>query len=106
MTTKATEAKSYLLKGEEYGNPISEKLSNYLRKYTDKNDRQNVSINTGVGYYTIRNVISQSNTLTKDNSKAIIKLIQVAIEKCTNSIDGASEAIEELQLILEPQEND
>lgn len=89
-----------ILKDEQFGNPISEKLSNYLRQYTDKDDRADVSIQTGVGTSTIRNVVFRSNTLTEDNSRAIVALVEIAMASCRDIMLKASEAIDELQETL------
>lgn len=89
-----------ILKDEQFGKPISEKLSNYLRQYTDKDDRADVSIQTGVGTSTIRNVVFRSNTLTEDNSRAIVALVEIALTSCREIMEKASEAIDELQEVL------
>ena len=100
METKEQIMTASLLKHENFGNPISEKLSNYLRAHTSKDDRANVAITTGVGTSTIRNVVFRSNTLTEDNSKAIVELVKVAIENCQKSIGEESQAMKALKEIL------
>ena len=90
-----------LLKDEQFGNPISEKLSNYLRTYTTSNDRANVSRMTGVGSSTVRDVAYRNNNLTEGNSKAIIELARIAIMNCDNSIEDAGKAAAELRSILD-----
>lgn len=101
-TKKSTMLKpeQIILKNEKFGNPISEKLSTYLRTYTGKDDRANVSTVTGVGASTIRDVVFRTNSLTRNNSKGIIELIKLAIHNCENSIDDAEIAIDELQSVL------
>lgn len=89
-----------LFEGKHYGNPVSEKLSNYLRKYTDKFDRANVATKTGIGTSTIRDVVLRTNSLTEKNSKAIIELMRIAVKNCTNRIKGASEVKEDLETML------
>ena len=59
-----------LFEEKHYGKPISEQLSGYLRTYTDKHDRANVSVETGVGTSTIREVMYRTNPVTKRNSNA------------------------------------
>lgn len=70
---------------EEFlGKLISEELSNYLRTYTDKFDRINItqmdSINVGVS--TMREVIYRNVNLTVDNAMAINELMKIAIQNC------------------------
>lgn len=100
-TTNQTPKTDVLLKEEEFGRPISEKLSNYLRAYTDKDDRADVAATTGVGTSTIRNVIFRSNSLTEDNSKAIIEMVRIAIENCESRMKNAREAVKDLKSSLE-----
>lgn len=95
-----TNSNSISLKNETFGSPISEKLSDYLRKYTTSNDRATVCIETGVGMSTVRDVCYRKNSLTEDNSKAIIALVNIAISACENSIEKADEAIKDLKEIL------
>lgn len=90
-----------VLKDEQFGNPISEKLSNLLRCYTTNNDRANVSISTGVGSSTVRDVSYRNNNLTEDNSKAIIALVEIAIKNCRESISNAQKALKYLSSIVE-----
>lgn len=65
---------------EEYGKPISEKLSIILRRNTTKDDFANVAAGTNVSFSTIRDVIYRTNSLTYSNSKAIRELIKVAFD--------------------------
>lgn len=81
----------------KYGEPISLDLSNLLREFTDKTDRANVSIKTGVSMSTIRDVTYMNNSVTADNSKAIIELMKIAVKNCTNRIEYAKKAREEFK---------
>ena len=65
---------------EEYGKPISERLSSVLRRNASKNDYANVSIQSKVSYSTIRDVVYRTNSLTKINAKALSLLIHAAFE--------------------------
>lgn len=65
---------------EEFGKPISEKLSIILRRNTSKDDFANVAALTNVSFSTIRDVVYRTNSLTKSNSKAINLLLQTAFE--------------------------
>ena len=86
---------------EHFGKPISEKLSSYLRTYTDKFDRADVSTKTNVGTSTVRDVVYRSNALTENNSKAIIELMRIAIKNCQSNIVKSNEVISELEVMLE-----
>lgn len=66
--------------GEDYGKPISEKLSEVLRRNTSKNDLANIVIRTNVSFSTIRGVVYRTNSLTKLNAKAISLLMHAAFE--------------------------
>lgn len=89
-----------LFEKEHFGKPISTELSNYLRTYTDKFDRADISTKTSVSLSTIRDVIHRSNTLTENNSKAIVELMKMAIKNCENKIVKSTEVKEELELML------
>jgi len=71
---------------ENYGKPISEELSTYLKEYTDNNDRANVAAKTGVSISTIRDVTYRNNNLTESNAVAILELMRIAVANCTNKI--------------------
>lgn len=64
----------------EYGKPISERLSNVLRRTTTKNDLANIALRSSVSFSTIRDVVYRTNSLTKTNAKAIALLVHVAFE--------------------------
>lgn len=72
---------------DNYGKPISEKLSEYLRDWTDKQDRADVSRETKIGLSTVRDVVYRNNSLTEENSKAILELMKIAVKNCTNKIE-------------------
>lgn len=78
---------------EHYGKPISEKLSDYLKKYTNSNDRANAATISGVGTSTIRDVMYRNNSLTEENSKGIIELMRIAIKNAKNALNTFSEHI-------------
>ena len=64
----------------EFGKPISEKLSVILRRNTSKDDYANVAAQTNISFSTIRDVVYRTNSLTHSNSKAIQMLLQTAFE--------------------------
>jgi len=69
-----------MFKEEDYGRPISEKLSTTLRRNTTKNDIANIAAYTSVSFSTIRDVVYRTNSLTLSNSKAILELIHIAFD--------------------------
>lgn len=65
---------------EDYGKPISEQLSEILRRNVTKDDYANIAIRSNVSFSTIRDVIYRTNSLTKTNANAIVLLIHAAFE--------------------------
>ncbi len=65
---------------EDYGKPISERLSTILRRTTSKDDLANIALRSSISFSTIRDVVYRTNSLTKSNAKAIALLIHVAFE--------------------------
>ena len=74
--------KEIKLKNENYGLPITLRLSQHLKEYSTIHDRGDAARQTGVGISTIHQVIQMSGNLTKDNERAIVFLLDVAIENC------------------------
>ncbi|MBO0330985.1 hypothetical protein [[Muricauda] lutisoli] len=73
--------KTELIFGEEdYGKPITEQLSEVLRRNTSKNDFANIAIKSNMSFSTIRDVVYRTNSLTKLNAHAISLLIHAAFE--------------------------
>ncbi len=85
-----------LFEEKDFGQPISEELSNYLRQYTGNKDRANVSRKTGMGVSTIRDVAFRTNSLTKINSNAITELAKEAVMNSVGSIESAAKIQEEI----------
>ena len=69
-----------MFKEEDYGRPITEKLSTTLRRNSSKNDFANIAATTSVSFSTIRDVVYRTNSLTRSNSKAILELIRIAFD--------------------------
>ena len=69
-----------MFKAEDYGRPITEKLSETLRRNSTKNDFANIAASSGISFSTIRDVVYRTNSLTHSNSKAIIELIQISFD--------------------------
>ena len=67
-----------MFKKNDYGKPISERLSSVLRRNTTKSDFANVATQTNISFSTIRDVVYRTNSLTKSNSKGIEVLIKTA----------------------------
>ncbi|WP_222982800.1 hypothetical protein [Flagellimonas meishanensis] len=65
---------------EDYGKPISERLSQILRRNVSKNDYANIAIRSNVSFSTIRDVVYRTNSLTKSNATAICLLMHAAFE--------------------------
>ena len=65
---------------EDYGKPISERLSETLRRNLTKNDYANIAIRSNVSFSTIRDVVYRTNSLTKANAMAICLLVHAAFE--------------------------
>jgi len=82
---------------ENYGKPISEQLAEYLKTYTDNNDRANVAAKTGVSISTIRDVTYRANNLTESNAVAIVELMRVAVANCTHKIEHGKRAKKDLE---------
>ena len=78
---------------EDFGKPISKELSETLREYTSKDDRSNVSAQTGVSVSTLRDVVYRNNSLTESNSRAIVMLASIAKVNCEQTINDARTAI-------------
>lgn len=94
------------LNNQILGVPITEELSDLLKKYTDSNDRADVSFKTRVGTSTIRDVVYRTNTLTESNSKAIRELTIVALKNCAQQIKESSSNVKELKKFLNTKENE
>lgn len=69
-----------MFKENDYGKPISEKLSTVLRRNASKNDFANIAGQTNISFSTIRDVVYRTNSLTKSNSNAIKILTRAAFE--------------------------
>lgn len=83
-----------LFQQESYGKPISEKLSLYLKSYTGPNDYAAVSEKTGISISTVKFVAYRTNTVTENNSRAMLELMKIAVVNCTNKIQHAKKAKE------------
>lgn len=85
----------------DYGTPISQELSDILKNHTTKDDRANVSIETGVSFSTIRDVVYRNNSLTESNAVAIEKLLLIAKGNCESAISESTETINTIETIIE-----
>lgn len=86
-----------LFNQENFGKPISEQLSKYLSDWTTENDVADVWRETGVSTSTINYVKRGLNSLTENNSKAILALMKIAVKNCTNKIEYAKRVKKDLE---------
>lgn len=77
---------------EQFGKPISEQLSEYLKQYTTSNDRANVCQQTSIGTSTIRDLVYRNNNLSKSNYIAVVELMRIAVRNCTQKINDSKQA--------------
>ncbi|WP_185246674.1 hypothetical protein [Chryseobacterium bernardetii] len=85
----------------KYGQPISLRLSNYLRDFTTKEDVANVSTKTGVSISTLNYVKRRANNVSEGNEVGILNLIDVAINNAEAKRKEALKCKKELTLILQ-----
>ncbi|EFK36856.1 Uncharacterised protein [Chryseobacterium gleum] len=85
----------------KYGQPISLRLSNYLRDFTTKEDVANVSTETGVSISTLNYVKRRANNVSEGNEKGIICLAKKALENAEAKRKEALRCKKELSLILQ-----
>ncbi len=78
--TLITNIDQLMFKEEDYGKPITEKLSITLRRNSSKDDFANIATVTDVSFSTIRDVVYRTNSLTRSNSKAILELIRISFD--------------------------
>lgn len=69
-----------MFQDNDYGKPISEKLSATLRRNATKNDFANIASRSNISFSTIRDVVYRTNSLTKSNSRAIKMLTRTAFK--------------------------
>lgn len=92
--------KNKTLRNENYGSPISLRLSQHLKEYTNKDDRANASTSKSVGILTIDRVVGRSNNLTKENEGAIVHLLELSIQKCIDRPIKDKEALKTLKSMI------
>lgn len=90
--------KERIFNAEDYGRPISERLSLIIRRNVSKNDYANIAIKSKVSFSTIRDVVYRTNSLTKGNAGAIGLLIHAAFE---NSIAKKIQAEGDMMFLSE-----
>jgi len=81
-----------LFEEHHYGKRISEKLSEYLKEFTDVNDRADVAEKMEVSSSIIRDVVYRTRTITANNKDAIVELMRVAIKNCMSRMASAKTA--------------
>lgn len=91
--------KRYTLKGEKHGQVISERLSHLLRTYANRDHRIKAANETGVGLSTVNKVVTRAHVLAVSNEAAIVKLVELAIQKCEETLQAKNELTD----FLEPE---
>lgn len=85
----------------KYGQPISVKLSNYLRDFTTKEDVADVSTETGVSISTLNYVKRRANNVSENNEIGIISLAKKALSNAEERRKEALKCKKELSQILQ-----
>ena len=80
-----------ILKGEQFGKVISERLSTLVTTYTDKNSRIQAANETGVGFQTVGKVATRQHVLAPTNEAGLVKLVELAIQKCDEALQAKNE---------------
>lgn len=81
-----------LFKETNYGKLISEKLSDFLKEHTSTQERIEIHLSNKVSLSTINYVIARTNNLSEASSKAIIKLVEIAVINCADSVKKNKQA--------------
>lgn len=89
-----------IIKDQDYGKLITPELHNYLMNYTDKSDRALAADRSGVGISVITQVRRRVANITENNSKGIIELIKIAVNKCDANIEDFREVKSQLSQML------
>lgn len=64
-----------------YGEPISQKLSDYLRQWITTEDRAQVAKETGYSVSLTREMIYRTNSVNEKNEKVVVALFERAIKR-------------------------
>ena len=86
---------------EQFGQPISENMADYLKRHTSANDRANVAINTSMSLSTIRDVLDRKNKLTEANAVGIKELVKIAARNIAESMEESKKALKYFEKQLE-----
>ncbi|MFP7656132.1 hypothetical protein [Chryseobacterium proteolyticum] len=84
-----------------HGQPISLKVSDYLKEFTTREDIADVSTETGVSISTLNYVKRRANNVSEGNKPGIIKLIERAYKNAESMKREASKCQKEMKSILE-----
>ncbi len=74
---------------KNYGNPISEKLSEAFRRNVSANDYANAAVRGGCSPSLVKQLVLRNTTITDNNSKAVEVLLEIAKENCERTIAQA-----------------
>lgn len=86
-----------------HGQPISLKVSDYLKEFTTREDIADVSTETGISISTLNYVKRRANNVSKDNKTGVLRLIEKAYENAEAKRKEALRCKKEMKSILETQ---
>ncbi len=82
------------------GEPITQGLSDYIRAYSDKDDRADVSREFKVSTSTIRDVVYRKNRVSTKNESAMYKMTKIAFLNASKNLKSSIHMHEEVRLKL------
>lgn len=85
----------------ETGKVLSENQSKLLKAFTDSQDRADISILSGIGTSTLRDITYRGNAVTDRSLPAVIMLFERATENAENSYQDAMIAKRDIKAILD-----
>ncbi len=75
---------------KDYGRVLDERVAGVIKRYIDVTcDYARASIKGNVSPSLVRQVLDRNSTLTKNNSKAIICMVEIAKKNCEKTITQA-----------------
>lgn len=93
------ETKTPEIKGQVFKKPITEELSEILKKHTTGADRAAASFKVGCSLSTTEKVVFRQTTLTENNVVTVIEVIEIAKINCAKNIEDSKEALKMLNKI-------
>lgn len=92
--------KETILKGQEFGQLLTEALAVPLQQYSNLEDRRTAAKATGISFSTVQHIILRKNKLHTSNYLAIVALVRIAIENCETSFIRAQTAVNYLSDVI------